>query len=189
MPIINANDASTTLKRDIEGKVALKMEEECKRSDPAVCQKKQAEKMTNYKEYAMGHNVFSSQRNTALAIGIPSIVTPNTSLSTTVYTFSRRMSESNDFCPRSLLPYLDDTNDRVPRSWNESPFRKSLSETSLSALQSLQDPILTPSSSSLLLDEMSQQQEFPDINTDTIFSDLGFDVDWGFEEKLPSRKS
>ena len=189
MPFINANDASTTLKRDIEGKVALKMEEECKRSDPAVCQKKQAEKMTNYKEYAMGHNVFSSQRNTALAIGIPSIVTPNTSLSTTVYTFSRRMSESNDFCPRSLLPYLDDTNDRVPRSWNESPFRKSLSETSLSALQSLQDPILTPSSSSLLLDEMSQQQEFPDINTDTIFSDLGFDVDWGFEEKLPSRKS
>jgi hypothetical protein len=36
---------------------------------------------------------------------------------------------------------------------------------------------------------MSQQQEFPDINTDTIFSDSGFDVDWGFEEKLPSRKS
>ena len=205
MPFINANDSSTTLKRDIEGKVALKTEEECKRSDPAVCQKKQAEKMMNYKEYAMGHNVFSSQRNTALAIGIPSIVTPNTgsktprlsahsssfdfSLSTTVCTFSRRMSESNDFCPRSMLPYLDNTNDRVPRSWNESAFGKSLSETSLSALQSLQHPILTPSSSSLWLDEMSQQQESPDINTDTIFSDLGFDGDWGFEEKLPSRQS
>ncbi len=205
MPFFNANDASTTLKRDIEGKVALKIEQECKHSDPTQCQKKQAEKMMNDKEYAMGNNVFSSQRNTALAIGFPCIFRTNTgsntprlsapsssfdfSLSTTVYTFSHRMSESNDFCPCSMLPYLDSTNDRVPPSWNESTFGKSLSETSLSALQSLQDPILILSSSSLSLDEMSQQQESPVINSDTIFSDLGFDGDWGFEEQLPSRQN
>ncbi len=35
MPFMKANDASTTLKRDPEGKVALKMEEECECSDPA----------------------------------------------------------------------------------------------------------------------------------------------------------
>ena len=143
MPLIKANDASTTLKRDLEGKVALKMEEECECSDPAKCQKKQAEKMTNYKEYDMCDNVFSSQRNTSLLIGIPGIVPPisgsktprrsarsssfDFSSSTTVYTFSRRASESNDFCPRSLLPYSNDTHNRIPRSWNESPFGKSLS--------------------------------------------------------------
>jgi len=102
---IKANDASTTLKRDLEGKFALKMEEECKCSDPAKCQKKQAEKMMNYKEYDMCDNVFSSQRNTSLLIGIPSIIPPITGSklshlsacsssfdfgsSTTVYTFSR----------------------------------------------------------------------------------------------------
>jgi len=202
MPFVNANDASTTLKRDLEGKVALKMEEECECSDPALCQKKQAEKMMNYKESDMGDNVFSSQRNSSLSIGIPSIVPPiigsktprlsapsssfDFSSSTTVCTFPRRMSESNDFCPRSLLPYSEDTNDRVPRSWNESPFRKSLSDKSLAALQSLQDPILSPSSSSFSLDEMSQQRESLDINTDTIFSNFDFDGNWGFA-KLSSR--
>ena len=187
MPFIKANDASTNLKRDLVGKVALKMEEECECSDPALCQKKQAEKMMNYKESDMGDNVFSSQRNTSLAIGIPSIATPFTgsktprlsapsssfdfSSSTTVYTFSRRMSGSNGSCPRSLLPYSEDTNDRVLCSWNESPFGKSLSETALSALQSLKDPVLSPSSSSFSLDEMSQHRESLDINTDSIFSD------------------
>jgi hypothetical protein len=138
-----------------------------------------------------------------LAIGIPSIATPFTgsktprlsarsssfdfSSSTTVYTFSRRMSGSNNLYPCSLLPYSEDTDDRVPLSWNESPFGKSLSETALSALQSIKDPVLSPSSSSVSLDEMSQQRESLDINTDSIFSDLGFDGDWGFEEKLPSR--
>jgi hypothetical protein len=149
MPFMKANDASTTLKRDLEGKVALKMEEECECSEPVLCQKKQAEKMMNYNEYDMGDTVFSCQRNSSLAIGIPGIVpqitgykkpcmsVPSSSFdfssSTTVYTFSRRASESNDFCPRSLLTYLEDTNDRVLCSWNESPFRKSLSETALSA--------------------------------------------------------
>ena len=165
MPFIKANDASTTLKRDLEGKVALKMEEECKCSEPVLCQKKQAEKMMNYNEYDMGDTVFSSQRNSSLAIGIPSIVQK------TVYTFSRRTSESNDFCPRSLLPYSEDTNDRSPYTWNELPFRKSLSETALSALQSLKDPFLSPSSSSFSLNEISQQRESLDINTDSIFSD------------------
>jgi hypothetical protein len=170
LPFIKANDASTTLKRDLVSKVALKMEEECECSDPAQCQKKHAEKMMKNKEYDMGDTVFSSQRNTSLAIGIPGIVPPITgsmtprrsapsssfdfSSSTTVYTFSRRMSGSNGSCPRSLLPYSEDTNDRSPHSWNELPFHKSLSETALSALQSLQDPILSPSSSSLSLDEM-----------------------------------
>jgi hypothetical protein len=170
MPFMKANDASTTLKRDLEGKDALKMEEECECSEPVLCQKKQAEKMMNYNEYDMGDTVFSCQRNSSLAIGIPGnfpqitgykkpcMSVPSSSFdfssSTTVYTFSRRASESNDFCPRSLLTYLEDTNDRVLCSWNESPFRKSLSETALSALQSLQDPILSPSSSSLSLDEM-----------------------------------
>ena len=170
MPFIKANDASTTLKRDLEGNVALKMEEECECSDPAKCQKKQAEKMTNYKEYDMCDNVFSSQRNTSLLIAIPSIVPPITGSksprrsarslsfdfgsSTTVYTFSRRMSGSNGSCPRSLLPYSEDTNDRSPHSWNESSFRKSLSDIALSALQSLQDPVLSPSTSSISLDEM-----------------------------------
>jgi hypothetical protein len=146
------------------------MEEECECSDPAKCQKKQAEKMTNYKEYDMGDNVFSSQRNTSLLIGIPGIVPPisgsktprrsarsssfDFSSSTTVYTFSRRMSGSNGSCPRSLLPYSEDTHDRAPHSWNELPFRKSLSEIALSALQSLQDPVLSPSTSSFSLDEM-----------------------------------
>ena len=49
MPFIKANEASTTLKRDLEGNIALKMEEECECSNPALCQKKQAEKMMNYK--------------------------------------------------------------------------------------------------------------------------------------------
>jgi len=170
MPFIKANDASTNLKRDLVGKVALKMEEECECSDPAQCQKKHAKMMMKYKEYDMGDNVFSSQRNTSLAIGIPSIVPPITgsktprrsapsssfdfSSSTTVYTFSRRMSGSNGSCPRSLLPYSEDSNDRAPYSWNESPFRKSLSVNALSALQSLQDPVLSPSTSSFSLDEM-----------------------------------
>ena len=170
MPFIKANDASTTLKRDLEGKVALKMEEECKCSEPVLCQKMQAEKMMNYNEYDMGDTVISSQRNSSLAIGIPSIVPKKTSYkkpclsfssssfdfspSTTVYTFSRRASESNDFCPRSLLPYSEDTHDCAPHSWNELPFRKSLSEIALSALQSLQDPVLSPSTSSFSLDEM-----------------------------------
>ena len=187
MPVMKANDASTTLKRDLEGKVALKMEEECECSDPAKCQKKQAEKMTNYKEYDMCDNVFSSQRNTSLLIAIPSIVPPITGSksprrsarsssfdfgsSTTVYTFSRRMSGSNGSCPRSPLPYSEDIHDRSPHSWNELPFRKSLSETALSALQSLKDPFLSPSSSSFSLDEMSQQRESLDSNTDSIFSD------------------
>jgi hypothetical protein len=187
MPFIKANDASTTLKRDLEGKVALKMEEECGCSEPVLCQKKQAEKMMNYNEYDMGDTVFSCQRNSSLAIGIPGIVpqitgykTPRRSAhsssfdfssSTTVYNFSRRASESNYFCPRSLLPYLEDTNDRVLCSWNKSLFGKSLSETALSALQSLTDPVLSPSSSSFSLNEMSQQRESLDINTDSIFSD------------------
>ena len=125
----------------------------------------------NYKEYDMDDDVFSYQRNMSLAIGIPSIVTPiagsrrliclllpcsDFSSSTSVYTFSRCMSKSDDFCSRSLLPYSEDTHDRVHRSWNESPFHKSFSEISLFALQSLQDPILSPSSSSVSLDEMSQ---------------------------------
>jgi len=205
MPFMKANDASTTLKRDLEGKVALKMEEECKCSEPVLCQKMQAEKMMNYNEYDMGDTVFSSQRNSSLAIGIPSIVPKKTgykkprlsfssssfdfSPSTTVYTFSRRASESNDFCPRSLLPYFEDTDDRVPCSWNESPFGKSLSETSLSAFLSLNDPVLSPSSTSFSLDEMFQQRESLDINTDSIHSELGFDGDWGLEAKLPSRQS
>ncbi len=170
MPFVKADDASTTLKRDLVGKVAFKPEEGCECSDPALCQKKQAEKMTNYKEYGVGDNEFSYQRNTSLAIGIPSIVPPITgsktprlsarsssfdfSSSTTVYTFSRRMSGSNGSCPRSLLPYSEDSNDRAPYSWNESPFRKSLSVNALSALQSLQDPVLSPSTSSFSLDEM-----------------------------------
>jgi len=170
MPFITANDASTTLKRDLEGKFALKMEEECECSDPAKCQKKQAEKMTNYKEYDMGDNVFSCQRNTSLLIGIPSIVPPITesktprrsarsssfafSSSTTVYSFSCHISGSNGSCPRSPLPYSEDINDRSPHSWNESSFRKSLSEIDLSALQSLQNPVLSPSTSSFSLDEM-----------------------------------
>ena len=147
------------------------MEEGCEGSDPAKCQKKQAEKMLKYKEYDMGDNVLSSQRNTSLAIGIPSIATPFTgskkprlsapsssfafSSSTTVYTFSRHMSESNNLYPRSLLPYSEDTDDRVPLSWNESLFRRGLSENALSALQSLQGSFLSPSSSSFSLDEMS----------------------------------
>ena len=187
MPFIKANDASTTLKRDLEGKVALKMEEECECSEPVLCQKKQAEKMMNYNEYDMGDTVFSCQRNSSLAIGIPGIVPQITgykkprmavpsssydfSSSTTVYTFSRHMSGSNGSCHRSLLPYSEDTNDRSPHSWNELPFRKSLSETALSALQSLKDPVLSPSSSSFSLNEISQQRESLDINTDSIFSD------------------
>ena len=215
MPFMKANDASTTLKRDLEGKVALKMEEECECSEPVLCQKKQAEKMMNYNEYDMGDTVFSCQRNSSLAIGIPGIVpqitgykkprmaVPSSSFdfssSTTVYTFSpaaattaidrRRASERNDFCPRSLLPYMEDTNDRVLCSWNESQFGKRLSETSLSALQSLKDPVLSPSSSPFSLDEMFQQRESLDINTDSILSELGFDGDWGLEAKLPSRQS
>jgi hypothetical protein len=185
MPFIKANDAPTTLKRDLVGKVALKMEEGCEGSDPAQCQKKQAEKMANNKEFGMGDNEFSSQRNTSLAIGIPSIATPFTgsktprlsarsssfdfSSSTSVYTFSRRMSGSNNLYPRSLLPYSEDTDDRVPLSWNETLFRRGLSENALSALQSLQGSFLSPSSSSVSLDEMSQQRESLDINTDSIF--------------------
>ena len=153
----------------------------------------------------MGDTVFSCQRSISLAIVIPGIDKPVTchkkprlsvpsssfdfSPSTTVYTFSRRASESNDFCPRSLLTYLEDTNDRVLCSWNESQFGKRLSETSLSALQSLKDPVLSPSSSSFSLDEMFQQRESLDINTDSILSELGFDGDWGLEAKLPSRQS
>ena len=98
MPFIKANDASTTLKRDLEGKVALKMEEECECSEPVLCQKKQAEKMMNYNEYDMGDTVFCCQRNSSLAIGIPSIVPTSSSilfsLSTTVDTFSRHASKS-----------------------------------------------------------------------------------------------
>ena len=152
MPFVKTNDASTTLKRDLEGKVALKMEEECECSDPAKCQKKQAEKMTNYKEYDMCDNVFSSQRNTSLLIGIPSIVPKKTgykkprlsvpsssfdfSPSTTVYTFSRRASESNDFflvhCYLSwriqtIMYFALGSNHRLAK----------ISETALSTLQSL----------------------------------------------------
>jgi hypothetical protein len=36
---------------------------------------------------------------------------------------------------------------------------------------------------------MFQQRESLDINTDSIFSELGFDGDWGLEAKLPSRQS
>jgi hypothetical protein len=120
-----------------------------------------------------------------IAIGIPSIATPFTgsktprlsarsssfdfSSSTSVYTFSRRMSGSNNLYPRSLLPYSEDTDDRVPLSWNETLFRRGLSENALSALQSLQGSFLSPSSSSVSLDEMSQQRESLDINTDSIF--------------------
>jgi hypothetical protein len=60
MPFIKANEASTTLKRDLEGKVALKKKEECGCSKPVLCQKKQAEKMKSYKECGMGDTVFSS---------------------------------------------------------------------------------------------------------------------------------
>ena len=205
MPCIKADDASMTLKWDHEGKVAVKLEEECKCSDPALRQKKQAETMMNYKDYVKDDNVFSSQRNASSAIGIPSIVASITgskkpslsapssffdlSSSIDVYNFSRHRSESNDFCPRSLLHYSEDTNNRLRRSWNDSSFGKSLSETSLSTLQSLQDPILPLSPSSFSLDEMSQQRESLDINTDTIFSDLVFDGDRGFEEMPPSRQS
>ena len=170
MPFMKDNDASTTLKSDLEGNVPLKMEEECECSEPVLCQKKQAEKMMNYNEYDMGDTVFSCQRNSSLAIGIPGIVpqitgykksrmaVPSSSFdfnsSTTVYTFSRRMSGSNVSCPRSLLPYSEDTHDCAPHSWNELPFRKSLSEIAMSALQSLQDPVLSPSTSSFSLDEM-----------------------------------
>ena len=70
---------------------------------------------------------------------------------------------------------MEDTNDRVLCSWIESPFGKSLSETSLSAILSLKDPVLSPSSSSFSLDEMFQQRESLDINTDSIFSEFGFD--------------
>ena len=201
MPCIKADDASMTLKWDHEGKVAVKLEEECKCSDPALRQKKQPEKMMNNKDYVKDDNVFSSQRNASSAIGIPSIVTSITcpkkpslsapsssfdlSSSIAVYTFSRNRSESNNFCPPALLPYSEDTNDRVPRSWNESPFSKSLSENALSTIQSLQDSVL--SFPSFSLDEMSQQRESLDANTDSIFSDLYFEGDWGLEEKLPSR--
>jgi hypothetical protein len=193
MPFIKADDASPTLKRYLKGKVAVELEEKCKCSDPALCRKKQAVKMMNYKEYAVGDDMFSFQRNESLAIGIPSIDAPVTgskkthlsdrsssfdfSSSTAVYTFSSHMSESNDFCHPLLLPYLEDTNNCVPRSWNKSLFGKSLSENSLSALQSLQDPILSPSSSSFSLDEMFQRRELLDINTDSIFSDHDFDGD------------
>ena len=127
---MKANDASTTLKRDLEGKVALKMEEECKCSEPVLCQKMQAEKIMNYNEYDMGDTVFSSQRNSSLAIGIPSIVQK------TVCTFSRRTSESNDFflvhCYLSwriqtIVYFALGSNHRLAK----------ISETALSALQSL----------------------------------------------------
>ena len=198
MPCIKAGDASTTLKWDLEGKVAVKLEEDC--SDPALRQKKQAEKMMNNKDYVMDDNVFSSQRNASSAIGIPSIATsitgpqkPNLSApsssfdlssSIAVYNFSLPRIVSNDFRPRSLLPYSEDTSDRVPRSWNDSSLDKSLSELSLSALKSLKDPILSLSSSDFSLDAMSQQRELLDINTDTIFSNLDFDGVRGFEEML-----
>jgi hypothetical protein len=201
MPCIKADDASTTLKWDLEGKVAVKLEEDC--SDPALRQKKQAEKMMNNKDYVMDDNVFSSQRNASSAIGIPSIATsitgpqkPNLSAlsssfdlssSIAVYNFSRPIIVSNDFRPRSLLPYSEDTSDRVPPSWNDSSLDKSLSENALSTIQSLEDPVLSLSSSSFSLDEMSQQRESLDANTDSIFSDLYFEGDWGLEEKLPSR--
>ena len=129
--------------------------------------------MMNYNEYDLGDTVFCCQRNSSLAIGIPGIfpqitgykkprmAVPSSSFdfssSTTVYTFSRRMSGSNVSCPRSLLPYSEDTHDCAPHSWNELPFRKSLSEIALSALQSLQDPVLSPSTSSFSLDEMWYQ--------------------------------
>jgi len=187
MPFMKDNDASTTLKSDLEGNVPLKMEEECECSEPVLCQKKQAEKMMNYNEYDMGDTVFCCQRNSSLAIGIPGIfpqitgckkprmAVPSSSFdfnsSTTVYTFSHHMSGSNGSCPRSLLLYSEDTNDRSPHSWIESPFGKSLSETALSALQSLKDPVLSPSSSSFSLNEISQQRESLDINTDSIFFD------------------
>jgi len=151
--------------------VALRMKEEQGCPYPALCQKKQAEKMMSSKECGMGYTVFSCQRNILLAIVIPSIDKPITchktprlsvpsstfdfSPSTTVYTLSRHMSESHYFCPRSLLPYSNDTHDRVPRSWNESPFGKFFSKNVLLALQSLQEPVLSPSSSSFSLDEMS----------------------------------
>ena len=190
MPFIKANDASTTLKRDLEGKVALKMEEECECSDPAKCQKKQAEKMTNYKKYDMGDNVFSSQRNTSLLIGIPGIVPPITgsktprrsarsssfdfSSSTTVYTFSRRMSGSNGSCPRSLLPYSEDTHGTLGTNCR-------FAKVSQRLLCRLYSPSKTPS---FLRPPLPSRW----MRCDTNFSNLGFGVDWGFEEKLPSRQ-
>ena len=143
MPFIKANEASTTLKKDLESNVTLKMKEEFGCPDPTLCQKKQADKMMSYKECGMGNTVFSCQRCISLAIVIPGIEQPVTchktprlsvpsssfdfSPSTTVYTLSRHMRQSHYFCPHSLLPYSNHTHDHVPRSWNESPFGKSLS--------------------------------------------------------------
>ena len=164
--------------------------------------------MMNYREHVVGDDVFSSQGNASLAVGIPSIAAPiegtkkmrlsdpsssfHFSSSTAVYTFSRHMSEGNDFRYLSPVPHSEHTYDCVPRSGNKSPFGLSLSENSLSALQPFQDPILSPFSSSFSLDEMFQQGESLDINTDSIFSDHDFDGDWRLEEKeekLPPRSS
>jgi hypothetical protein len=174
MPFVKADDTSTTSRRDLEDIVAVELEEKCKCSDPAPCWKKRVVKMMNYREHVVGDDAFSSQENASLAVGIPSIAAPiegtkktrpsdpsssfHFSSSTTVYTFSRHMSEGNDFRYLSPVPHSEDTYDRVPRSGNKSPFGMSLSENSLSALQSLQDHILSPSSSSFLLDEMFQRR-------------------------------
>ena len=157
--------------------------------------------MMNYKEHVVGDDAFSSLGNASLEVVIPGIAAPikgskktrlsdpssyfDLSSSTAVYTFSRHMSEGNDFRYPSPVPHSEDTYDRVPRSGNKSPYGMSLSEYCLLALQSLQDPILSPSSSSFSLDEMFQQGEFLDINTDSIFSDHDSDGDWRLEEKLP----
>ena len=66
MPFMKANDASTTLKRDLEGKVALKMEEECKCSEPVLCQKMQAEKMKPIEQLTLE----PYERDHAVVVGI-----------------------------------------------------------------------------------------------------------------------
>jgi hypothetical protein len=183
MPFIKADDALTILNTNFEGNSATALfEDKIKLSNPALNKKKHAFK----EKYCVDRNVFYSPVH-KLTNGAPKTVTPVTGSkkellsdpsssfglrsNTSGYTDSRHASKLIDTCPPLLPSCSKDRNDLASSSWRESVFDKILSDSSLMVLQSLHEPILSPSSSSFSLDEMSEQQGSLEINTDTIFSD------------------
>lgn len=200
MPFIKADDSLTILNTNFEGNSATALfEDKIKLSNPALNKKKHAFK----EKYCVDRNVFYSPVN-KLTNGAPKTVTPVKGSNKELFSdpsssfglrsntsgyieLSRHVSKRIDTCPPLLSSCSKDTNDLESSSRRESVFGKILSDSSLMALQSLHEPILSPSSSSFSLDEMSEQQGSLEINTDTIFSDQGFDGEWGLKEKFTPR--
>ena len=177
MPLIKAYDAFPILNRNFEGNYAAALDDMIKLSNLALKRKEQVVKKN---EGIIDNSKKELLSDPSLYFGLRSNTSGYTEL-------SRHDSKSIDTCAPLLSSCSKDTIDLASCVRRESVFGKSLSDSSLMVLQSLHEPILSPSISSFSLDEMSKQQGSLEINTDTIFSDQEFDGKRGLEEKFISR--